>query len=155
MGAWADLEINPDVIEGLSKTGLSGRATGVFDTTLVTAKREAAAKDSVRRVLTARMAVHVSAAASQAAFFDTLAQAADLASPLQELLGLAFLSNYYLEITVTPGDRSWELSSLYKEEMKEGAVGFSRVAPSALSLTSGAVGAGRVSFLTAALDRYG
>ena len=127
MGAWSDLEIDPQRVARIDPGAPS--AAVAAEPTVPGAKAE------VETLLTGLLGIHVARFPSVQAFFDALASNEYLAGSLQQLLAYAAIHKAYLTGRNSSRDRYAEDAEIYARKMKAAAAALAQIAPNALGLT--------------------
>ena len=146
MGAWADLTVNADVVEGLASTYLTDRTLGVFYPNLIDAKTTQVAKTRLRRAFSEHLYREMKAfndgtvASREAAYLDYVAEKAaeysQIGDRLNEVLALHWLCVWLpLKANVRrEGDVFYDAYRQLEKELKGAERDFFRVLPDELAI---------------------
>ena len=134
--AWADLEVDASVVQGLAEQLLTRRQTGQFDESRITPERMAAARGELEDALfdakAGGLAKWIARAGSRTALLDALTAESELQEPLRRGLALAFLALYAPDTAVTADSWRAERGEGLAEKLTRWARSFGATAPHAL-----------------------
>jgi hypothetical protein len=138
MGAWADLTIDVEDLQGHAEYLLVDRQDGGLDGNVITTARLQTAKQHLRTALLQHggLKQHVDDAGSLTDLFDDVAGESALESDLKNGYALSFLSKFAGDDAVFPGGRTAERQEQFEDELKDWAMWFGDVSASALGYTS-------------------
>ena len=121
MGAWADLDIDNDVLEGIVPEDFSDNQTGDFDESLATTAYQGAAKRYLKQRLTGVLAPVLMQVddGNVDTFLDTLAASTQLADFLQLCYCWSLLILWYRQQRVTIGHVYHDSYQSAKEEFDQ------------------------------------